>query len=62
METKNFHLFYMPQEARAMSSSRLSSFPPPPSSSSHLKLMTNRVGSFGCLRVPLVSIGFFRVP
>ena len=46
--------FYMPGVARGMSSSRYS--PPSPPPPSHLKLMSNRIGSLDFLMAPYVSL------
>ena len=55
--------FYMPGVARGMSSNRFgeSFFLSFPFSPSHLKLVANRIGSLGFLRVPWGSLGFLRV-
>ena len=62
--------FYMPGVARGMSSNRFGIFfvrlepllPSFPSSPSHLKLVTNRIGSLESLMVSYGSSGFLRVP
>ena len=53
----------MPGVARGISSGQYSPPPPsPPPPPSHLKLMTNSIGSFGFLKILLGSLGFLRVP